>query len=157
MILRPPGLTDLPGGAATGSAVTAMLGLMMAARPGTTPVRRLAFIALAGLGFVTLYLTFVRSLLMGLVLVIGGVCLVLARQGRIKQGLVLAMIAGVIVLASFSLAVALGGEAVFQRFTGVLETGVGESFRSNRGIFLEHTFSELIFDYPLAPAPGAGA
>jgi hypothetical protein len=119
-ILRRPGLTDLPGGATTGSAVTAVMGLILAARPGTPPLRRVACISIAGLGLVTLYLTFVRSLLMGAVVIVAFTCLLLARQGRLRQGLVLVVTGGVLVIGSFRLTVTLGGNGVFQRFFGIL-------------------------------------
>jgi hypothetical protein len=153
-VVRPTGLTDLPGGAAGGSAVTAALGLLLAARPGTTLPRRLVFLSLAGLGLLTLYLTLVRSLLMVVVLIYAGMGLLLIRQGRYRYALILGAVAGGLVVGSFLLAVSLGGENVFERFFDIVETGVATSYQSNRGIFLEHTFRELVWEYPFGAGMG---
>jgi hypothetical protein len=153
-VVRPPGLTDLPGGAATGSAVTAALGLLLAARPGTTMPRRLVLLALSGLGLVTVYLTLVRSLLMVVVVIFAGMCVLLVRQGRYKYAVILGTVAAGLVVGSFLLAVGLGGESVFERFFGVVEEGVATSYQSNRGFFLDYTLREAAWQYPMGAGMG---
>jgi len=153
-VYRPPGLTDLPGGACIGSAVTAALGLLLAARPRTTMLRRLLFLAMAGLGLVTLYLTLVRSMLMVVVLIYAIMCVMLIRQGRYRYSLILGAIAGGLVVGSFLIAASLGGENLSQRFVSIVETGVGKSFQSSRGLFLDYALRETAWEYPLGAGIG---
>jgi hypothetical protein len=153
-VFRPPGLTDLPGGAAGGCAVTAVLGLVFAARPGKRLPYRLACVALAGVGLYTLYLTLIRSMLLSVVAVFAVACLLLARQGRLRHGLFLATTASLLLVGSFVLAVASGGAGVFQRVSGLVETGVVNSYQRSRGAFVEYTLKQAAFDYPFGAGLG---
>jgi hypothetical protein len=152
-VVRPPGLTDLPGGAAGGAAVTAVFGLLLAGNPAVRPGRRLACAALAAVGLVALYLTLNRSLLMVTVLVTGLACVQLLRQGRVRQGVVLGAASAAAVVGGFLAAAAIGGDAVYERYFGILETGIAVSYQTNRGGFLEYTVRYGLTEYPL----GAGA
>jgi hypothetical protein len=153
-IVRPCGLTDLPGGAAVGSAVTGLLGLMLAAQPGRAWWQRGVCLLLAGAGMLTLFLTQVRSLLLVLVAVGVVLCVVLARLGRATQATMLAFLGGGLLAGAFVVASAVGGDAVFDRFHGILEQGVVGSYQQNRGIFLEYTFTTLLWEYPLGAGMG---
>jgi hypothetical protein len=153
MIQRPPGLTDIPGGAALAGATTASLGLLLTFFPGVGRLQRFFLLSLTPVGLTALFLTLVRSVLLT---TLGGwavMCWLLTRQGRVVQAAGLGLLAGGIVLGSFSLAVAFGGKTIEERFSPLLEEGVGVSYQRNRGHYLSHTFSEMIYDYPL----GAGA
>ena len=153
-VFRPPGLTDMPGGAAVGCAITAVLGLVFAAQPGKRLPYRLACVALAGLGLYTLHLTLVRSMLLSVVAVFAVACLLLARQARLRHGLFLATTASLLLVGSFVLAVSSGGKGVFQRVTGLVETGVINSYQRNRGAFVEYTLTRAIFEYPFGAGVG---
>ncbi|HEX5272184.1 MAG TPA: hypothetical protein VFW33_16925 [Gemmataceae bacterium] len=153
-VFRPPGLTDMPGGAAVGCGVTAVLGLVFAARPGRRLPYRLACVALAGVGLYTLYLTLIRSTLLSVVAVFAVACLLLARQVRLRHGLFLATTASLLVVGSFLLAVTSGGAGVFQRFTGLFETGVVNSYQRSRGAFVEYTLTRAVFEYPFGAGVG---
>ena len=81
-ILRPPGLTDVPGGASIGGLMVAMLGIVKGSQAGQSNFRRLLFITLAAVGVSVIYFTKVRSLLVMLVAALALMCALLARQGR---------------------------------------------------------------------------
>jgi hypothetical protein len=153
IILRPPGLTDMPGGAASGAAVTAVLGLLLAAQPGRR-WQRLFCLALCGVGLVTLYFSFVRSMVMSVALIFGFLCWLLARQGRVERAVVFGTMAGAVMVGTFLLAVAFGGDQLFARFSEILDKGVVASFQSNRGMFVEYTLTRAVFDYPLGAGVG---
>lgn len=154
LITRPPGLTDMPGGAAVGAVITTLLGLTFGAQAGLSWYKRAAYFGLAGVALVTLYFTQVRSLLLmaaGAVLVMS---MVLLRQRRVVQATTLAVMAAVLLIGAFSWATAFGGESIYDRFIVITETGVGVSFHENRGIFIEHTIDELLYEYPIGAGLG---
>ena len=83
MIVRPPGLTDQPGGAATAGAIAAVLGLGLTLLQQQSRAR---YLPIAGtlLGLTALYLTQVRSLLL---MCLGAFAMMAAlslRRGRVR-------------------------------------------------------------------------
>ena len=62
--------------------------------------------------------------------------------------------AAALVVASFTWAVAVGGDSVVDRFQSLLETGVVQSYQENRGIFLTYTLQELLYEYPFGAGIG---
>jgi hypothetical protein len=152
--IRPPGLTDLPGGACSGCANTILLGLLMGLRGGVSPPRRALYLGLAGIGLVTLYLTQVRSMLLMSAIGFAAMCLLLIRQKRYFQGGLLAAAGAALFIGGFLAAVAIGGQTVFDRFSILFEGEVSKNLYASRGIFLEYTFRKLIFDFPLGAGLG---
>jgi hypothetical protein len=154
LITRPPGLTDMPGGAAVGALFTALLGLTFGSRAALVWYKRAAYFGLAGVGLVTLYFTQVRSLL----LMAGGAAVVMSvllfRQRRVVQAMTLAVMTAFLLVAAFAWATAFGGASVYDRFIVIGETGVALSFQENRGIFIEHTIDELLYEYPMGAGLG---
>ena len=154
IIVRPPGLSDLPGGAAISGTIAALLGFAFAVRPKTDSLPRLAYLAAAIVGITVVYLTHVRSIL----LIIGGCMLVMAllrlRKGHFVQSTSIALIAGALMVGAFVWAVNVGGEAVSERFTGLAETGVMQTFQQNRGHFLDYTLQEGLTEYPFGAGVG---
>jgi hypothetical protein len=154
LIVRPPGLSDMPGGAAVSAVIAALLAFGFATR-SSTPVRNRAFSMGAVLVSITVvYLTQVRSMLLMLVACMMAVAFVSLRQGRALHGSWRAMLAGGLVIGSFVWAVTLGGEGVAERFEGIISAGVVETYQENRGFFLEYTVRELTFEYPLGAGLG---
>jgi len=147
-IIRPPGLSDLPGGAAISGLTSMVLGVGLAVHGDRTRIVRALSFGAAAVGMTALYLTQVRSLTLMAVLSVLMFAAVRLRQGRIVQGGWIA-IAGVgLVAASFMWAATLGGEALFERFSSLKETGFFTTFQKNRGLFLQYTLDELLFKYP---------
>jgi hypothetical protein len=58
------------------------------------------------------------------------------------------------VVASFTWAVAVGGESVVERFQSILDVGVVQSYQENRGLFLSYTLQELLYEYPFGAGIG---
>ena len=153
-IVRPPGLSDLPGGAAVSATVTALLGFAFATRSRTTHRLRLAFIAAAIIGLTVVYLTHVRSMLVMICVCMMAGGAVRLRQGRVAHSVWVVGSAVALVIASFIWAVAVGGDSVVDRFQSMLDVGVVQSYQDNRGMFLTYTFQELLYEYPFGAGIG---
>ncbi|PYS47193.1 MAG: hypothetical protein DMF68_16665 [Acidobacteria bacterium] len=152
-IIRPPGLTDLPGGAAIGAIVAGLLGIIFGAQPKQSAGRRIFCFSMAAVGISVLYLTQVRSLLIMLVIAVMAMCLLLVRQGRLLQSGLMASIGITLLVGSFTWATAIGGKSVSERFTSLINAPV-ESFQQNRGNFIKYTLDELLYEYPLGAGVG---
>jgi hypothetical protein len=153
-ILRPPGLSDIPGGAAISATIAALLGFAFATRADAPTMRRVGFLAAAVIGLTVVYLTHVRSML-----VMVCVCMMVAgavrlRQGRVAHTVWIAGSATALVIASFTWAVAVGGDSVVDRFQSILDVGVVQSYQENRGLFLTYTLQELLYEYPFGAGLG---
>ena len=152
-VFRPMGLTDSPGGAAFAGLYAVLLGtgMLLSAKP---PFRGARVIAVGSMvaGLMCLYLCQVRSLL-----VMAGVCTVtllglLLISGRISKLVGLLGVVGAVVPGAFVLALGIGGKAMTERLTTLVEADPGTVYYANRGHFLETT---LNYDLPLYPL-GAG-
>jgi len=154
VIIRPPGLTDLPGGAAISGTITALLGFAFAMRTSEHRFWKAAHYACAVIGITVLYLTQIRSLVLMIVGCIAVMALVRLRQGKIVQSAWIAGTAAVLVGGAFLWAVTVGGEAVQERFGGIVNNGVVHTYQENRGYFLDYTLKELPYEYPLGAGLG---
>jgi hypothetical protein len=154
VIVRPPGLSDLPGGAAISGTIAALLGFAMALRPRQQPLQRAMYFGSAAIATTVVYLTQVRSSLLMILGCMAVMALARLRQGRILQSGWIAASAGTLVFGSFIWAVTLGGENLDARFRSIVDTGVLQTFQDNRGFFLEHTLRELLFEYPAGAGLG---
>ena len=153
-IVRPPGLSDLPGGAAVSATVTALLGFAFATRSRTTHQLRLWFIAASIIGLTVVYLTQVRSMLVMICVCMMAAGAVRLRQGRVVHSVWVVGSAAALIIASFMWAVAVGGESVVDRFQSMLDVGVVQSYQENRGLFLSYTLQELVYEYPFGAGLG---
>jgi hypothetical protein len=153
-IVRPPGLSDLPGGAAVAAMLTMALGVVLAFRHHTTVVVRGACLALAAVGMTTLLLTQVRSLALAAGASVGMFALLRMRQGRAVAGAASLAFGGALVIGAYIWAVAVGGDTLAARFTGLFDDGVVRTFQDERGAFLSYTLSELLFEYPFGAGIG---
>jgi hypothetical protein len=153
-IIRPPGLSDLPGGAATTGTVAGFLGIALAVQAHQPVKRRVLCIVLAGMGVLAVYLTQVRSLMVMMIVALVILCGLSAWRGRVAQAGRVAGLAGALVVGAFLWAVTIGGEAIAGRFLGIVEEGPLESFRRNRGQFVEYTFRQELGQYPLGAGVG---
>lgn len=153
VIVRPPGLTDMPGGAAVAGGFAAVLGLGLSLRSKRFAYL-LATIAASGIGLAVIYLTQVRSVLL---MVIGAVAILVAvafRRGRTAAGAWIGLAGGALIVTSFLWASSVGGESVEQRFMNIRETGAVQTFQESRGHFLAFTVGELLDQYPLGAGLG---
>lgn len=152
-VFRPFGLTDVPGGAATGAFYAVLLGsgFLISARRGLVRALSLGGIFL---GVVTLYLCQVRAIALMLVVCLLAVAAVLALSGRLLQLTKLLAVVGGLAVLGVGWAVTVGGEAAMKRWNSLFEKDVGEVYYSNRGYFLEGTFSYFVPEYPLGAGLG---
>jgi len=153
-IIRPPGLSDMPGGAAVSAMVTVTLGLAMAFRRGLRPLWRAACAAGATIGMTALLLTQVRSLSLVAAASLGVFAALRFRQGRTTDAVASLAVGAALVTGAFVWAVAVGGDALMDRFSGLVNNGVIHTFREQRGAFLTYTLSELLYQFPLGAGLG---
>ena len=153
-IVRPPGLSDLPGGAAVSAMLTMTLGVVLAFRHHTTMVVRAGCLSLAAVGMTALLLTQVRSLTLVAAASVGVFALLRLRQGRAVTGVASLTFGAALVAGAYLWAVAVGGDSLAARFTDLLDDGVVSTFKEERGSFLTYTLSELLFEYPLGAGIG---
>ncbi len=149
-LVRPPGLSDLPGGAAMAGSLSAIMGLAFSARVGARIWVRSACFAAALAGIAVLYLTQVRSLtLMTLAAIAVMAIFSLRGKSTLNRGW-LACATATLVIGAFTWAVAVGGERVHDRF---LHTSV-DSYDASRGWFWRYTFSDALEQFPLGAGVG---
>jgi hypothetical protein len=150
MVWRPMGLTDTPGGAASAGLYAVIFGLGVCLSH-SGPLRVLSVAGL-GVGLFCLYMAQVRSLV-----VMAGICSivlvgVLMWRGEVRRGLGIALLLPIVFVGAFQWASKVGGADTVNRLNTLAEDRATEVYRRNRGHFLEHTFTELLPEYPL----GAG-
>jgi hypothetical protein len=153
VIIRPPGLTDQPGGASIAGTLSAVLGLGLTLVSRSGAARALG-LGGAGLGLFVLYLTQVRSLLLMCVAAFGVMAALMFRRGRFAAGSWLVAGGAALILSAFAWAVSVGGERVEERFTDIARRGAMQTYRENRGHFLSYTVGELLDEYPLGAGVG---
>jgi hypothetical protein len=154
LIVRPPGLSDFPGGAAVAGLTTVLLGITYVNHEHASRRARMFCVGAVAVGMTVLYLTQVRSLTVMAVLGVFIFAAIRLRQGSILRGGWIALGGGTLVATSFMWAAAIGGKAIEARFSGLVETGLFTTFQETRGLFLDYTFRELLFRFPLGSGLG---
>lgn len=153
IITRPPGLSDVPGGAAVAGGVAAVLGLGLTFR-ATTPWQTAAALAAVLVGVAVVYLTQVRSVFLMIVAAAVVLTLVTVKLGRLGRASWLTVGGGAVLVGSFLWATSLGGDVVNERFIGISQQGAVGVFQQNRGSFLSETLGDLLTKYPLGAGVG---
>jgi hypothetical protein len=152
-IIRPPGLTDQPGGAAVAGGLTALLGLGLLLR-ARRPLHVAGLLGAVTVGLAVIYLTQVRSVLL-IGLGAGAVlCAIAVRRGRVAGATWILAAGAALVVASFIWASSLGGAAVDNRFLNLQGRGAIEAYQDNRGNFLAYTVGELLDEFPFGAGVG---
>ena len=153
-IVRPPGLSDLPGGAAVSGMMTMILGLTLALGSDRRWWIRACCLAAAVAGMTALYLTHVRSLTMVAAGSVALFAVLRLRQGRTVEG-TLSLAAGIVLVAgAYIWARAVGGDAVTDRFSGLTDESALRMFSEQRGMFIRYTLSELLYEVPFGAGLG---
>jgi hypothetical protein len=153
-IVRPPGLSDMPAGAAVAGMMTMVLGLALAIGRGQRWLLRACCLVLAAAGMTALYLTHVRSLTLVAAASVAVFAVVRFRQGRTFEGALTLGIGVALVVGGYVWALAVGGDAVSDRFSGLASHDVVRVFQDQRGAFIRYTLSELIYQFPLGAGLG---
>lgn len=151
-IVRPPGLTDQPGGAALAGGITALLGLGLSLRT-TKTLARFLFIGAAAVGLAVLYLTQVRSVLLMVIACIGMLSVNAFRQKQFASAVWIAGAGGGLLVAAFFWAASIGGDSVERRFLDIREQGALQTYQENRGGYVS-AIDELLDEYPLGAGVG---
>lgn len=152
LIVRPPGLTDQPGGAAVAGGLTALLGLGLLMRRQSV-FMRLFLLGAVSVGLAAVYLTQVRAVLLMVVGTAVVMTVVAIRQRRTGAAVWIGGSGAALVVVAFLWASAVGGQSVDDRFLNIRDQGALQTYQENRGGFLSMTMGELLDQYPL----GAGA
>jgi hypothetical protein len=153
-IIRPPGLSDMPGGAASAGTLSALFGIAVATRVGAGLAKNIGGILLAAIGFAVLYFSQVRSMLLMTIVALIAFAFLAARQGRTGEALYTVGLGAVVIGAVFVFAVTVGGSAIEERFLSVADRGLVESYQSERGGFVKHTLQEVLPTYPVGAGVG---
>jgi hypothetical protein len=153
LIVRPPGLTDQPGGASVAGASAAILGLGLTLTPGGAAMRAFS-LAGAAVGLGALYLTQVRSLLLMCVAAFAVMGALALKRGKVGAAMWLVGGGVALVLSAYLWAASVGGEQVQRRYTEIAQKGAVQTFRENRGHFLSYTVGELLDEFPLGAGVG---
>jgi hypothetical protein len=151
-VFRPMGLTDVPGGAASGGMYAVLFGLGFLLM-GRGPIRAAA-VAGMGVGLTCIYVSQTRS-----ALIMTGVCVltlaaVLAWRGEWSRLVIVASVVSAVVVGSFTWAVAVGGKSVTARLMTLTAESPEDVYHRNRGHFLEDTVNELAPRYPFGAGLG---
>jgi hypothetical protein len=153
MIVRPPGLFDTPGAVAGPGMYAALLGLVFA----TSAIswwKRLAAIGASFAGIAAIYLSQVRVSLIVSILMLGSYFSLLLVQERRSRAMWFAGAAVVMVVTTFSFALALGGESIAERTFTLFAQDPLALYAGSRGGQLSYTFGELLQKYPMGAGLG---
>lgn len=153
-VYRPMGLTDVPGGAATGGFFAVLFGIGFFLARTTSARMKAACLGSMILGLMAILMSQVRSTLVML-----GCCLVviiatLIQRSEGRKLAALAVTLAILTLAGFAGAVAIGGDSVTNRLATLVEESPLEVYRQNRGYFLQGTIEELLPLYPFGAGLG---
>jgi hypothetical protein len=151
LVIRPPGLFDTPGAVSGPGAFAALLGLIFAA----TRFRwyyRAGSLLLASAGFAAIYLSHVRVSFVVTLAMIGAYGGVLLVQRRLGHATVFGGIAAAALACAFTVAMALGGASIAERFATLFERDPVSVYYTARGGQLVYAFTDSLFEFPF----GAG-
>jgi hypothetical protein len=76
------------------------------------------------------------------------------RHGDVRRSLWMAACSAALVILPFLWATSIGGHAVEERFSGLIDAGILASYQQNRGIFLDYTLNDLLFRFPFGAGLG---
>lgn len=153
MIVRPPGLFDTPGAVAGPGMFAALLGAVFGL--SAIPLwQRAAAFAFSAAGVAAIYLSQVRVSLVVLVVMAAAYMFVLVRQGRAAKASTFGLLAVSVLVGSFSLAVALGGQSVSNRVFSLFGSDPFDTYYRARGLQLDYTLTEMIFQFPFGAGLG---
>ena len=155
LIVRPPGLSDLPGGAALAGLTTVLFAVGYVSHAGNSPLVRIASAGAAAVGMTALYLTQVRSLTVMAALGVLVYALVRLRQGRVIAGRMDRSWAARRSSPCRSCGPRRSAARRLKRGSlRSLGTGLFTTFQENRGLFLNYTFSDLALPFPFGAGLG---
>ena len=152
-VIRPMGLTDTPGGAGAGGVNAIILGTGLLLTETSLILRALVVAGMvAGLFCIYIVQERVNLVIVGLATVV--ILAALARRGSVAKALTLCAVAAGVILVGTTLAFAIGGATVSDRFSTLVANDAATVYQENRGSFLEEVVNRDVFDYPFGAGEG---
>jgi hypothetical protein len=152
-VLRPMGLTDVPGAASASGMYAVIFGAAFLIRSKRLLTRGLFIVSMLA-GIACIALCQIRALAVVVAIALATLGLLLVRARKFWQLTIIGATVGVAVVAGAMLALAVASQQVQSRFESFLEDRPEEIYASNRGVFLEQTITEYIPEYPLGAGLG---
>jgi hypothetical protein len=152
-IYRPMGLTDMPGGAATAGFYALLFSVAIALKYKNI-ILRIICLGSASIGLFCIYLSQVRSVLVLAAISMVFFAAVLFRTGQLTRLVVMVSSVTALFVATFSWAIAVGGQSTFKRIYSLFAGSPSEIYHENRGHFLQETIEQLLPEYPLGAGLG---
>ncbi|BAZ32292.1 hypothetical protein NIES4074_47940 [Cylindrospermum sp. NIES-4074] len=146
-VYRPMGLTDTPGGAATAGFYALLFGVVIALKY-KNPILRIICMGSAAIGLFCIYLSQIRSVLVLAAISMVFLAAVLMRTGQLARLTVLTSGVTALFAATFTWAIAIGGQSTLQRLSSLFAASPDEVYQQNRGHFLQDTIQQLLPQYP---------
>ena len=153
LMVRPPGLFDAAGAVAGAAMVATILGLIFCLEP-IGWWRRLASLGFALAGMSALYLSQVRAAFVMTLGMMVGYTLLLAIQNQKKRVIGFGTLGVGIVVVGLSVATALAGDSVVERFQTLIEGDPRDLYYQSRGIHVRSAMTDLADQYPLGAGLG---
>lgn len=150
---RPPGLTDVLGAACNNGAITCMIAVSLAVRPGPWWKRAIYF-SMAILGVAVIYFSQVRSVLIMALVCMVGMTVMFALRGEVGRALQMVAAGVLAVLLAMAWVIRVGGGSALQRFASLLDDKPLDLYERNRGGFLRNTLETMAPNYPLGAGLG---
>ena len=152
-VFRPMGLTDSPGGAGISGMYTTLLGIALLVQ-----ARNKAFmgfiIGAICLGLFCLYICQIRTLFVMAAVAVAVFLVLYARIGQVRSAMIVGTVITILVLVSFTWAVAVGGDAVSGRLGSLFTKSPMDVYNSNRGVSLQLFLFDDLPTYPLGAGLG---
>jgi hypothetical protein len=153
LMIRPPGLFDAAGAVGGAAMVATILGLIFCLEPIGWFKRGMALgLALAGMS--ALYLSHVRAAFVMTLGMMAAYLVLLVLQNQKKRVVGFGALAVALVVVGLSIATALAGDSVAERFRTLLEGDPRDIYYQSRGIQVESAMTELVDTYPLGAGLG---
>jgi hypothetical protein len=153
LVFRPMGLSDVPGAASGSGFYAVLIGLGILLRERASWLRLLAFGSI-GAGFTTLYLSQVRAMVLMLVVCVFSIIAIQIWAGEVGRAVKLSLTLATVAAASYTSAVAVGGETISRRLQTISEAQPEQVYYQNRGHFIFETIDQLLPEYPLGAGLG---
>ncbi len=152
-IIRPKGLSDSPGGASIGGTYAIILGTGLLLAESSWILRGVVIIGMIS-GVFCIFLCEQRTNLLVCALATTALIVVLLRRRSTKKAMaVVATIAGVAVVGTV-VAFAVGGAAITDRFSTLIDDNPTNVFQASRGQFLNELIYSDIYEFPLGAGEG---
>ena len=152
-VVRPMGLTDVPGGAAHSGLYAALIGTGVVLTRSFSGARVLGLLSMTT-GMACIYLSQVRAALVMVGVSFAFLVALFAVSARLPRVAGLLLFGGAVVFVGFELAFDVAGDTVTSRLASLVASDPGTVYRSNRGAMVEDAFSTLLPNYPLGAGLG---